>query len=138
MCDQLLISDRLTDKFQSLACGNYACQSCCDGVEIWLYPHSIPGLEGGGRSSPRPGRCTGREGTRYRFYRKLGLSLWVQENTPPPDFELLPYSPEGVAIPAAAENMKKVTLHIHQFFFIYFADRASQYIYFLISTNLMH
>ena len=44
---------------------------------------------------------------------KVGSVLWVKENTSPPDFELLPSSPKGVAIPVAAENMKKVTSHIH-------------------------
>ena len=46
-------------------------------------------------------------------FKNLGWSIWVQENRSPTDFELLPSSPKAVVIPAAAENMKKVTLQIH-------------------------
>ena len=38
--------------------------------------------------------------------------MGVQENTSPPHFEILPSGPEGVAIPAAAANIKKVELQI--------------------------
>jgi hypothetical protein len=44
------------------------------GVEVWLYSFFNLGANGGGWSTPRPGRFTPGKETRYPLYRRRGGS----------------------------------------------------------------
>ena len=80
-----------------------------------MYSSTLPStstLDGGGWSTPRPGRFTPRKETRYPLNKRLGgpqgLSGRVREISPPPHRDSIPgpSSPLRVAIPTELFRLK--------------------------------
>jgi hypothetical protein len=85
-------------------------------------------LDGGGWSTPRPGRFTPGKETRYPLYRRLGGPqvrtdrIRTISPPPPPGFDAGPSSPYRVAIPtvlfrSTTEIVEKIKTFYVQFFF---------------------